>query len=129
MVIMQWCGLGGFDFVVKDVSSLQDADKGNDDSDLSMDDDEGIDAENTNMHHYSNGDDQFEINRPSATLKQPNRSGKPFVKKSVQGDFNAVGIACVLATPQSCMYMHSMHNFLYTYACSNIYTSVGFVWS
>ncbi len=70
---------------------LQDAvkpgkDGGDNDGDSSKGDDEGIDAENSNMRHYSNGSDEFEIDRPSATLKHPRRSGKPYVIKAVKGD-------------------------------------------
>lgn len=68
------------------VTLQQDAMKpGKDGDDLSIEDDEGIDAENSAMSHYSNGSDQFEINRPSATLKHPRRSGKPYVIKPAQG--------------------------------------------
>ena len=70
---------------------LQDAvkpgkDVGNNDGDSSEGDDEGIDAENSNVRHYSNGSDEFEIDRPSATLKHPRRSGKPYVIKAAKGD-------------------------------------------
>lgn len=72
------------------VTLQQDAMKpGKDGDDLSIEDDEGIDAENSAMSHYSNGSDQFEIDRPSATLKHPRRSGKPYVIKAAQGDAHA----------------------------------------
>jgi len=61
-------------------------DGGDNDGDSSEGDDEGIDAENSNMRHYSNGNDEFEIDRPSATLKHPRRSGKPYVIKPAKGD-------------------------------------------
>jgi hypothetical protein len=73
------------------VLRLQDAvkpgkDGGDNDGDCSEGDDEGIDAENSNVRHYSNGNDEFEIDRPSATLKHPRRSGKPYVIKAAKGD-------------------------------------------
>jgi len=73
------------------VLRLQDAvkpGKDGDDADggSSEGDDEGIDAENSNMRHYSNGSDEFEIDRPSATLKHPRRSSKPYVIKAAKGD-------------------------------------------
>ncbi len=72
------------------VLRLQDAVKPNEDGDnvgdSSEGDDEGIDAENSNVRHYSNGSDEFEIDRPSATLKHPRRSGKPYVIKAAKGD-------------------------------------------
>ena len=71
---------------------LQDAvkpgkDGSDDDGGSSEGDDEGIDAENNNVRHYSNGSNEFEIDRPSATLKHPRRSGKPYVIKAAKGDF------------------------------------------
>ena len=47
-------------------------------------DEEGIDEDNSDVRHFSS-DSEFEINRPSATLKHPRRSGKPYVMKSPQG--------------------------------------------
>ncbi len=71
------------------VLRLQDAVKpgkgGDNDGDSSEGDDEGIDAENSNVRHYSNGSDEFEIDHPSATLKHPRRSGKPYVIKAAKG--------------------------------------------
>ena len=74
------------------MSLLQDAvkpgkDGGEADGSSSEADDEGIDAENSNMRHYSNGSDEFEIDRPCATLKPPRRSGKPYVNKAAEGAF------------------------------------------
>ncbi|KAL0037532.1 hypothetical protein WJX77_001322 [Trebouxia sp. C0004] len=65
-------------------------DGGGNDGDFSYTDDEGIDAENSNMGHYSNGSDEFEIDRPSATLKHPRRSGKPYVIKVSKEDRDGV---------------------------------------
>ena len=42
------------------------------------------DEDNSDARHFSS-DSEFEINRPSATLKHPRRSGKPYVMKSPQG--------------------------------------------
>ena len=47
-------------------------------------DEEGIDEDNSDVRHFSS-DSEFEINRPSATLKHPRRSGKPYVMRSRQG--------------------------------------------
>ncbi|KAL0047426.1 hypothetical protein WJX82_003095 [Trebouxia sp. C0006] len=65
-------------------------DGGDNDGDCSEGDDEGIDAENSNVRHYSNGNDEFEIDRPSATLKHPRRSGKPYVIKAAKEDKDGV---------------------------------------
>ncbi|KAA6419227.1 MAG: cation channel family, partial [Trebouxia sp. A1-2] len=65
-------------------------DGGDNDGDSSEGDDEGIDAENSDMRHYSNGSDEFEIDRPSATLKHPRRSGKPYVIKAAKEDKDGV---------------------------------------
>ena len=72
-------------FVVQDLGKDAGGDDGTNDGNLSGNDDEGIDAENNDMKHYSNGKAEFEINRPSATLKHPGRSGKPYMRKDVQG--------------------------------------------
>ena len=72
-------------FAVQDLGKGAGGDDDANNGNLSGDDDEGIDAENNDLKHYSNAKAEFEINRPSAVLKHPGRSGKPYMRKDAQG--------------------------------------------